>query len=114
MQKIVSAASKVRLTNKYNPTASREVVICSPRHLDKIFSDVLDSFTSLEVDCTRIVQGFVDNRGEFVTREEAWMIAANAGQIVRRVSGDYQIVKSVSGDYTVTTNVYRLFSENLY
>lgn len=104
MQRIVSAASKVRLTNKYNPTASREIVICSPRHLDKIFSDVLDSFTSLEVNCTRIVQGFVDNRGEFFTREEAWMVASNARQIVRRVSGDY----------TLTTNVYRLFSENLY
>lgn len=44
------------------------------------------------------IQGFVDNRGEFHTREEAYVIAFDAGQIIRRCGGD-------DG---------RLFSENLY
>ena len=43
-------------------------------------------------------QGFVDQRGEFMTREEAHVVAKAAGQIVRRVGGDHE----------------RLFSENLY
>lgn len=43
-------------------------------------------------------QGFVDNRGKFLTREEAWPIAVAAQQIRQRVGGDEG----------------RLFSENLY
>lgn len=33
-------------------------------------------------------QGFVDQYQNFLTREEAWIIAYNAGQIVRRCGGD--------------------------
>ncbi len=43
-------------------------------------------------------QGFVDQRGNFLTREEAHVIATREGQIVRRVGGDR----------------VKLFSENLY
>jgi hypothetical protein len=43
-------------------------------------------------------QGFVDQHGVFLTREEAMEIARAAGQIVRRCGGDS----------------IRLFSENLY
>lgn len=46
-------------------------------------------------------QGFIDQRGEFLTREEAWKVAEAAGQIFQRVGGD-------------TINGGRLFSENLY
>ena len=45
-----------------------------------------------------IEQGFIDQRGEFLTREEAHKVATEAGQIIRRCGGD---------DGT-------LFSENLY
>jgi len=44
------------------------------------------------------VQGFVTNKGEFLTREEAWIIALAEGQIIRRCGGDGE----------------KLFSENLY
>ena len=37
---------------------------------------------------TRAEQGFVDQFGVFLTREEAWDVASKAGQIVRRVGGD--------------------------
>lgn len=43
-------------------------------------------------------QGFLDNKGIFLTREQAWLVAENAGQIVRRVGGDGK----------------ELFTENLY
>jgi hypothetical protein len=43
-------------------------------------------------------QGFVDQSGVFVSREEAQLIAQESCQIRRRVGGD----------------THRLFSENLY
>lgn len=44
-------------------------------------------------------QGFLDRFGDFHTREEAWIIAHKAGQIIRRCGSDYK---------------WRLYSENLY
>lgn len=43
-------------------------------------------------------QGFVDNFGKFLTREEAWSVALAAGQIIHRCGGDG----------------VELYSENLY
>jgi hypothetical protein len=43
-------------------------------------------------------QGFIDQFGKFLTREEAWVIASENGQIRRQVGGDQS----------------RLYSENLY
>jgi hypothetical protein len=43
-------------------------------------------------------QGFIDQHGVFMTREEAWIVAEAACQIIRRVGGDGA----------------RLYSENLY
>lgn len=45
------------------------------------------------------VQGFLDNRGIFLTREQAWLVAKRANQIIKRVGGDESGV---------------LYSENLY
>ena len=47
------------------------------------------------------VQGFVDQFGVFMDRQEAWKVAENANQIYRRVGGD----DSKGGT---------LYSENLY
>ena len=46
-------------------------------------------------------QGFIDNESNFVNRQEAWVIALAANQIVRRVGGD-------------TAEGGTLYSENLY
>lgn len=43
-------------------------------------------------------QGFIDNQGNWLTREQAYLVAKEAGQIIRRVGGD-------DG---------KLFSENIY
>lgn len=48
------------------------------------------------------VQGFLTSKHRFVTREEAWIIAREQNQIVRRCGGD------------MYKGVGRLFSENLY
>lgn len=47
------------------------------------------------------VQGFIDQHGVFLTRQEAWKVAEDAGQIIHRVGGD-----TLSGG--------TLYSENLY
>jgi hypothetical protein len=46
-------------------------------------------------------QGFVDQKGNFLSRTEAWQVAQTANQIIRRVGGD-------------TANGGTLYSENLY
>jgi hypothetical protein len=46
-------------------------------------------------------QGFVDNKGNFLSRKEAFVVAKNAGQLIRRCGGD-----DAQGGI--------LYSENLY
>ena len=46
-------------------------------------------------------QGFIDQWGIFMSRQEAWHVAEAAGQIIRRVGGD-------------DTHGGTLYSENLY
>jgi hypothetical protein len=55
----------------------------------------LSQYNFTQLDC---IQGFMDKNGNFHTRQSAWVIADEAGQIIRRVGGDNQ----------------KLFSENLY
>lgn len=79
-------------------------IICSARHFDPIMRDQVAM-----MDYTRTTndwqnpdqQGFIDQWGQFMTRTEAWKVAENAGQILRRVGGD-------------TIDGGTLFSENLY
>jgi hypothetical protein len=47
---------------------------------------------------SQVEQGFIDQLGVFLTRQEAFAIASERGQIKRRVGGDEG----------------KLFSENLY
>jgi len=70
-------------------------IICGARHYDPLMRAAIKTST---VDWKKADQGFVDQRGEYLTREEAWPIAEAAGQIIRRVGGDGE----------------RLYSENLY
>lgn len=77
-----------------------DIILVGPRHFDTVMRDQYSRFftrgTALGED--ESVQGFLDQRGEFLTREEAHKVATEAGQIIRRVGGDDGI----------------LFSENLY
>lgn len=74
--------------------------IIGPRHYDDTMHDtiMLEPPELIEAWRHEAEQGFIDQHGVFLTREEAWVVAEAAGQIIRRVGGDGQ----------------RLYSENLY
>jgi hypothetical protein len=76
-------------------------IICGARHYDKIMRDQLSQVVENNANWDHmqdITQGFIDQRGVFLDRREAWLVAAAASQIIRRVGGDSD----------------ELFSENLY
>lgn len=87
---IVCAAMRDRKTGN---------VVCSVRHWDKLTHWLFDS--SEEAREFDDEQGFVDNKYNFLTRQEAWKVAEAAGQIKRRCGGD-------------TADGGTLYSENLY
>ena len=75
-------------------------VICGPRHYDPTMIaqlKVLDAAGEC-YSAANVVQGFVDQHGVFLTREEALPIALAAGQRIRRCGNDED----------------KLWSENLY
>jgi len=72
-----------------------DVIICGARHFDTVMRS---NIKLLGLQFTAWEQGFIDQFGVFMTREEAFIVATDANQIRRRCGGD-------DG---------RLFSENLY
>ena len=66
-------------------------IICGARHWDKVMRAQTNDYKGWS-------QGFIDQFGDWMTREEAWKVAADQDQIRRRVGGD----------------TGRLYSENLY
>lgn len=71
-------------------------IICGPRHFDFIMGDQVRN--NAYKGWAGAEQGFVDQYGVFLTREEAHEIASKKKQIIRRCGGDEG----------------KLFSENLY
>ncbi|QHJ74017.1 putative polynucleotide kinase [Acinetobacter phage vB_AbaM_Lazarus] len=78
-----------------------DLVIPSVRHFDELAWQILDRLGDRTYEMPEQIQGFVTNHFRFVDRNEAWHIAVEQKQIVRRVGGD----KSNGGT---------LYSENLY
>jgi len=77
---------------------SKDHIVCSARHYDKLMIDAIMIDLKSWKDKDDIEQGFIDQFGVFMTREEAYIVAKENNQIIRRCGGD-------DG---------RLFSENLY
>ena len=77
-------------------------IICGPRHYDAIIRSQILSKSEEEQEewfsSANIVQGFVDQQGIFLNRQDALVIAKAANQIRRRCGGDD----------------VALYSENLY
>jgi hypothetical protein len=72
------------------------------RHFCPIMCKSISSLQDVEdLSKAKFIQGFVDSKGKFHNRTEAWKIAETSGQIFRRVGGD-------------TLKGGTLFSENLY
>lgn len=72
LQLVVCAANRHRESGK---------IICGPRHCDSIMRQQLPDgvkFHGWE-------QGFIDQWGQFLTREEAWKVAVEKGQIRRKI-----------------------------
>ena len=74
-------------------------IICSPRHCDSIYKmRFLQMSKEEKLLWEKAEQGFVDQHGIFLNREEARLIAINNNQIRRSCGGDD----------------IKLYSENLY
>ena len=86
-------------------------IILGARHWDGCMHKAYELWVSATNHQTKDMrfteQGFIDQRGNFLTREEAYGVAARAGQIIRSVGGD-----NYSDEEGNT--IGRLFSENLY
>lgn len=82
-----------RIVCAANRSKDKWYIVLGVRHWDLLMHNAAPMLNPPEWE-----EGFVDNRGNFLTREEAYVVAENARQIIRRVGGD-------DG---------RLFSENLY
>ena len=74
---------------------NKQFIICGARHWDSTMGIIA---CKMPIDIVEEEQGFIDQFGVFMTREEAYEVAKAAGQIRYRCGG----------------NNGRLFSENLY
>ena len=72
------------------------IMFLGPRHFDATMNALIMSWTHALSGPKE--EGFIDQFGAFMSREEAHKVATEAGQIIRRCGGDDT----------------RLFSENLY
>lgn len=88
-RRIVCAANRAYMTGD---------MAIGARHYDAVMIAQIDKWADPHA---LSQQGFIDQRGEFLTRTEAWSVAEAAGQIIRRVGGD-------------DANGGTLYSENLY
>lgn len=86
-QRVVCAANRCRDTGK---------IAIGVRHFCPIMREIMDAMPGPKWPTSE--QGFIDQLGNFLTREEALEIAKRENQIVRRCGGDK----------------HKLFSENLY
>ena len=58
-------------------------IICGVRHFDKLMRmNLPDDFIMAKEAIAGHEQGFVDNKYQFLSREEAWEVASNASQII--------------------------------
>lgn len=69
MPKVVCAAGLI-------PDEKSNIIICSPRHLDAACRDTLRSIYGAldKAKSHTMIQGFVDQFGSFLTREEAYYL----------------------------------------
>ncbi len=78
-----------------------DAILCGRRHYDDLIRSVIDGVKEVEMWCRfdNTIQGFIDTAGNFLTREEAYLVAKYHNQIIREVGGN---------------NTGKLYSENLY
>ena len=55
-------------------------IVCSARHYDKVMVAQMDTINEA-YSGANVIQGFIDQHGVFLTREEAYVVARDAGQV---------------------------------
>lgn len=60
------------------------IIVAGARHFDSI---MLSQIKAMNIPKRDWEQGFIDQYGNFLTREEAWGVADTAGQIKKVISG---------------------------
>lgn len=62
-----------------------DLLICGARHWDEVMRNQLEALTNLgsEIKAGNFEQGFINQFGEFLTREEAVPVAKESGQRLR-------------------------------
>lgn len=88
-QSVVCAAHRNRKTS---------AITLGARHFDNLVHAQNKARAEGQLEWINSEQGFIDQFGKFLTREEAYTIAKANGQIIRRCGGD----------------THKLFSKNLY
>lgn len=88
-RRVVCAANRHRMTG---------LVVAGARHMDKVMRAQMQAAYPRIRWKGHSESGFIDQFGDFMTREEAWEVASARGQIIRRCGGDGE----------------DLYSENLY
>lgn len=89
-RRVVCAAILIRKNGK---------IVCGARHYDQVMHAQLQAFNAVEpIDKDGLTQGYIDQWDNFLTREDALIVALAANQRVKRCGGDE----------------HRLYSENLY
>ena len=88
--------SKPIIVAAANRSESDGILVVSARHFDKCMREQIKAMGRNHTDFRE--QGFIDQHCRFYNREEAFSIAYDNGQIIKRCGGDKG----------------RLFSENLY
>jgi hypothetical protein len=81
-------------------------IVCGPRH-----GDCLNEIPTSDQDIAVVELGFVDQDREFLTREEAWVIADLMGQIRRPTTFERDFSNQRQ---LVHSDIHPLFSEQLY
>jgi hypothetical protein len=62
------------------------MVVCGPRHFDMVMHNIIGHIEQpyLPKHPSQWIQGFVDQYGVFMSREEALSVAINANQIIKK------------------------------
>lgn len=81
-------------------------ILLGARHWDETMHRQKEAMDLQYINSERFEEGFINTWGEFLTREEAWLVAGNNNQIFRFVGS--QLATDVGIDGT------KLYSENLY
>lgn len=81
-------------------------VVLGIRHCDESMRATYETLNVSKEDSWKADQGFVDQFGKWLTRQEAWLIACKANQIYRYVGNQTKEDYGIKGT--------DLYSENLY